>query len=65
MFTMLGEVSGYRDSSWPAKTVLVRQKPNPVNLVNLVNPAHDFHDVNPVVKVSHAACTDTLGASET
>ena len=28
---------------WPAKTVSVRQKPNPVNPVNPGNPAHDLH----------------------
>ena len=33
---MLGEVSGYRASSWVvSKTVLVCQKPNPGNLVML------------------------------
>ena len=31
-------------SPWPAKTVSVRQKPNPVNPVNPVNPALDLQE---------------------
>ena len=66
MFTMLGEVSGYRASSWPAKTVPVRQKPNPVNRENRENPAHDLQDVGKRgIRKPAVACQHSVGVSKT